>query len=105
MVFWKNKKYHKRYAVLIRRFVKDDKIKYQFVINSRYKGLHLWHSQLYDDLVSCAFEGFKKVLEAEEDEFKAFNRKPKPTEEEALRRMERQERLAYERRKRKALGD
>lgn len=105
MVFWKNKKYHKRYAVVIRRFIKDDKIKYQFVINSRYRGLHLWHSKVHDDLMSCAFEGFTKVLEADEDEFKAFNRKPKPSEEEALEKLERQQRLAEQRRKREALGE
>lgn len=98
MVYWKDKKYSKKYSAIIRRFIKDDKLRYQFVVNARWKGAHLWHGKLHEDLMTCAFEGFMKIHEAEEDPMKAFGLKPTKTEEERLERKEMQFKLAQKRR-------
>lgn len=105
-VFWKQKKLEqaKKLSALIREFEKDGKKRYQFFINSRYRGLHLWHGPLHNDLMTCAFEGFQKILEADEDPYKAFGWKPTKSDEDAAIRKEENRRLRAERKKRQALG-
>ncbi len=105
-VFWKQKKLEesKKFSALIRVFEKNEQKRYQFVINTRYRGLHLWHSKLHDDLVACAFEGFQKILEAEEDPYKAFSWKPTKQDDDEFNSREESARARAERLARQALG-